>query len=72
MKYLYDVVTNIITTIELFESKKMADVKEYVEFHGQPDYTTTRLCKTAGIYSMNNIVTMYSWFSNIHCPELIR
>ena len=72
MKYLYDVVTNIITTIELFESKKMADVKEYVKFHGQAEYTTTRHCKTAGVYGMNNIVTIYYWFANIHCPELIR
>ena len=33
---------------------------------------TSHLCKNAGIESSNTIVTMDSWFENMHCSELLR
>ena len=49
MKYLSDLVIMIITTIRIYENKKVMDAKWYEEFHGQATANTLRICKIAGI-----------------------
>ena len=44
LKYLSDLVKNIITMIKLVENKKMVVSKEYVKSHGKSVANTARLC----------------------------
>ena len=72
LKYLSDVVTNIITTIKLVENKKVMDSKDYMKSHRQVADTTALLCKTVGIDISNRIITMDYLFFDVFCSELLK
>ena len=72
LKYLFDVVTNIIPTIDLVENKKVVDVKQYDNLHVKAEANTDCLCKNSVLEGYNMILTVYYWFGNIWFDELLR
>ena len=72
MKYLYDAVTNIVTSIKCFENKNVMDKKEHVKSYGQSAATNACICRNAGIEGLNRICNNGLLVQSMWCAELIR